>query len=302
MSNYYTCRDMGLSDAEVAALKQHAEARMPELKALVSGYSCHSERIQGALAKLAKEGNLQADQVFEYQAIFSINERSVESFKPILPRAEKDKEHDFFTYHPSFGCVGHSVVSSTHPSHVGTPTMSGYETTLRFYYASFGSRFTFDAEPSLSEERTIVETALSSEQFASLLRNQAAGSPCALGRSAHLLMDTPPRMVNTDTIAKEVKLKAMEIGKPLIDACDELKAFLSVTPKISTRAEYAELKGKVDQVRSVLVSIVQPMKALLSETAGLVAESATRQMLAELAEPLKALGMDTSSVMRLLEH
>ncbi len=302
MSNYYSCRDIGLSAAEIAALKQHAEDRLPEVKALVSGYNLHAERIQGALNGLAKEGKVDTHRIPELLAIYSITERRVEAFSPLSVRIETDEEHGYFTHHPSFGCVGHSVVSSTHPSHVGTPTMSGYETTLRFFHASFGTSFSFDSEPRLAEERAIVETALSSEQFASLMRNHAAGSPCALGRSAQLLMDTPPRMVSTDTIADEVKQKALAIGQPLVDACSELQDFLKDAAKISTKAEYEQLKQKVDRVREVLVSIVEPMKALLSETAGLVAESATRQMLSELAEPLKALGMDTTSIMRLLEH
>jgi hypothetical protein len=302
MSNYYTCRDAGLDDAEIAALKAHAETRMADVKVYVDGYSLHPERIEGELNKRQKAGDLTSDQVYELMAIYSAHRLSAEVFKPLAARFEKDEQHGFFTHHPSFGCVSHSVVSSTHPNHVGTPTMSGYETTLRFWEASFGTSFSFDAEPRLSEDRVIVETALSSEQFASLLRNQAAGSPCALGRSAHLLMDMPPRMVGTDTIAQDVKAKAMLIGKPLIDACVALQDYLTTTQKISTKAEYGELQDKVDQVRLEMSRIVAPMKELLSETAGLVAESAMRQMLSELTEPLKALRMDAGDVMRLLEH
>jgi hypothetical protein len=302
MSNYYTCRDAGLDDAEIEALKAHAEARMSDVKSYVDGYSLNPERIEGELVKRQKAGDLTNAQVYELMAIYTVHRLSAEVFKPLAPRFEKDEQHDFFTYHPSFGCVSHSVVSSTHPNHVGTPTMSGYETTLRFWEASFGKSFTFDAEPRLSEERTIVETSLSSEQFASLLRNQAAGSPCALGRSAHLLMDMPPRMVGSETIAQEVKEKAMLIGKPLIEACMALQDYLTKAQKISTKAEYAELQAKVDQVRQEMSRIVVPMKELLSETAGLVAESAMRQMLSELTEPLKALRMDTGDVLRLLEH
>lgn len=299
MSGYFNYRDVGLTEEEAQALLNQVEAGLEHATDLIGKYSMTSERAAPALVKLRNEGKITAQEFVELKAIVDLQEYGLSSFEPLFSREKKNASDEFFVQHPSFGCASHSMMSSTHPSFVGSPSMSGSIVALRFNYATLETGIHSRDEARLSESRAIVEVELAEEQFAGLIRSLNSGSPCALGRHELLILDMPPPMVATVSIAASVKKKALAIGKPLTDACTDLFQHLHSDRKISSKADYAELKAKVDNIKVIMGEITEPLNELLAETAGLMATASTKQLLAEILEPLKALGMNPEDVLRL---
>jgi hypothetical protein len=299
VNSYFNYRDIGLTSEEAQALLTQVTPLVEKATDLVGKYAMTSERAVTSLSNLKRQGEITATEFLELKAAIQLMNASALSFAPLNKPDMKDKSGEFFTAHPSFGCASHSILSSTHPSFVGSPSMSSSIVALRFYEATLTTGPHSRDEARLSEGRAIVEVELAEEQFSGLMRSLSAGSPCALGRYDLLLLDMPPRMIATVSIAASVKEKALAIGKPLTDACADLREHLSSDRKISSKAEYAELKAKVDNIKTIMGDITEPLNELLAETAGLMAAASTKQMLAEIFEPLKALGMNPEDVLRL---
>ena len=300
---YFSHREIGLSEAEAQALIEHASLRNDDLKAMdFSAYDLkEGDRFEASLRKLVSTGKITIQKAHEFSAIRDIAKTRLAAFLPIADTCKKEEKYGFFTDHPSFGCVSHHVISTTPPTFVGTPTMDHTMIGLKFSQAHFGFGMIGREEPRLSESFALVEINLAAEQFAGLMRDRESSSPCALSRNTEILFDKPPRLIATVSIASSAKSRAMEIGKPLIDACKSLREFLESDQKISTKADYAALDQRIEAVKQAMETIREPMQQLLAETAGLMADASSRQMLADIAEPLKALGMD-ASIMKLLTH
>lgn len=299
--SYFSMQSFGLTEVEAQALVEAAKARAEEVVAIVGSYSIKcSERTKEALDKAKNEGKIEEAQIGELVAIRNISLMSPEHIVSKGFTPSFNHEHGFFTEHESFACLTHSLPTSTHPSFVGTPTMDSSMVNIGFSRAELGFGTHDDYTARLREGRKLTEIDLSTDQFAGLMRDSSAGSPCAIGREGGLLIDQPPRMVSTVNIASQVKREALMIVKPVVDATNELIAFASRPEKISTKADYAELEQLAKNVQIAMDTVRKPLRDLLANTAGMMAESSTKQLLLEITEPLKRLGMSQGEVLSLM--
>ncbi len=292
-----------LTEAEAKALIDHATSRYDELSALIphSTYALkESERFEEALGKQVAEGKMADSQVDEYLGIHNLYKMSPRSLMPFKKEKVKNQEYGYFIEHPSFCAMSHQSISSNYPAFVGTPSLDNKVVGLEFSHGRL-SQSRHEDETYLSDAESLLHIGLSSEQFAMLIRDRKSSSPCAINRSEFSSVDTPPRLLASVSIAKEVKAKAMKIGKPLTDASLRLQAFMSSDKKISSKADYAEFEQHVQAIKDAMELIREPMNELLAETAGLMAHASSKQLLADIAEPLKALGMD-ESILKLISH
>lgn len=299
----FEIRNLGLTLEEAQALQAVAEARFGEVEQHLSEYDLkESDRTLKKLVEKQEKDLISQAAVYELLALRNIKARKPEHMVPMVFDAKLSENGSYFSRHESFGCMTHVVSHGNSLSFVGTPAQDGSQVTLRFHSAELEmSGSDGNKEPHMRSGRSLYEFALSADQFSSLMRERKASSACAIGRDGVSLMDRPPRMVATATIAKEVGAKAKEIVKPLIDAAATLRAFVKSDKKISTKADYAELERLAANVEEAMDLVRTPLRNLLAETAGMMAESSTKQLMAEIAEPLKELGMDAGDVKRLMQ-
>ncbi|MEG0869650.1 MAG: hypothetical protein RSG77_21795, partial [Hafnia sp.] len=192
----FSMRQLGLSPDEAKALIACAHDRRKDVQSRVSEYDLQEEsRTLKTLKKAESEGKVLPHQVFELLAVRNLMGASVERFLPLKFEAKYETEHGYFTEHESFGCMSHSCPTSTHPTFVGTPTLDSTMVCLRFHRASLKSTRQSTNEPTLGDTSTMYEFDLSADQFAGLMRDSNAGSPCAIGRQYLVSLDMPPRMV-----------------------------------------------------------------------------------------------------------
>lgn len=305
MSHYFSIRDLGLTLEEAQALRDCAIERQPEVLKLIGEYAIsEEERTMKALRSAADANKIPHEKVGELLAIrnFSRDKLTAKHMTPLIFEAKFNSEHGVFTEHESFGCMSNHSSTSTHPTFVGTPTLDSSMVNLRFHRAQLSCDRFAREEPSMDSTRALGEFDLSADQFAGLMRERNSGSPCAIGRDGLKLLDAPPRMISSVTIAAETKLKAKAIVAPLMQACKTMREHLAGAAKISTKADYALLIQHAQNVQEAMDLVRPPLRALLAETAGLLAESSTKQLMSEIAEPLKALGMDATEVLRLMNH
>lgn len=299
----FEIRNLGLTLEEAQALKAVAEARFGEVGEHLSEYDTQeSERTLNKLVEKQQKNLISQEAVYELLALRDLKASKPEHMVPKVFEAKLSGEGGHFTHHESFGCMTHSVSHGNSLSFVGTPAQDGSQVILRFHTAQLEmpGRDGYK-ELHMRSSRSLHELALSADQFSGLMRERKASSACAIGRDGSSMMDRPPRMVATATIANEVGVKAKQIVMPLIDAAATLRAFVKSDKKISTKADYAELERLASNVQEAMDLVRAPLRNLLAETAGMMAESSTKQLMAEIAEPLKQLGMDAGDVKRLMQ-
>jgi hypothetical protein len=287
--------DLGLNEAEAQALIDLASIDMPRVTSLVGSYAIDEVgRTQTRLRELAKKNEISVVEADRLSMVRRLSEVSPASFA--RRKFKAGMEEGYFTTHESFGYIHRTQFSSNGATFVGSPSLSTSGVSMKLGRASFKVSESSRQEPQLSDSRQLLTFDLASEQFASLLRNAHSSSPCYLTRVHGESTDQPPRMLTSINIAKTARDEAMTIGAPLVAACDALQAYLSGDHKISKKDDYAELVRLGTAVQDAMDAIVEPMRDLLMRTAGLMAESSSKQLIAEIEAPLKALGMDSSEL------
>ncbi|MDU8350745.1 hypothetical protein RYA05_02435 [Pseudomonas syringae pv. actinidiae] len=293
----FTLNSLGLDADEAVALAAAGQEAFASIGGGVfSDYDLkHDEYVTKALKKALSVGKLDADQASVLGAAVSVRNVTPNRFVPIPVPSKIDQ--GIFTHHESFACVSQNSTSTSHPTFVGTPSLDHSMVGLEFSRASLSFGDMTPSETRLSEGATLVKLYLSSEQFSAVLRDRHSQSPCALSRIETESLDTPPRLISTVSLVEEARNAALEIGKPLIDSARALQEHLASTPKISTKAEYAALQLKIEDVCKAMIEIRPPMQAMLRSFAGEVANAAVKQLIADIAEPLKVLGMSPQELL-----
>jgi hypothetical protein len=286
---------LNLSQEEAEALIEVSEGRYKDLVALIGQYSAdEQDRTINKLKELRVKQEITGIEGVELAVVQLMHGATPSSFRALAFNAKL--ADGYFKAHESFGCVSRTDQTSSHPSFVGTPTLESNGISMKFSRAEFASDEFYKKEPVLDERRRLIEVVLSRGQFAGLIRDKRASSPCKLSMVFGESLDTPPRMVSSVSIAKEARAEASVIGAPLMTACANLQAFLDSSPKISTKAQYAELVSLAGSIQFAIEGIIEPMRSLLKRTAGLLADSSAKQLMVDIAEPLKALGMDSTEL------
>lgn len=216
-------------------------------------------------------------------------------YEPTMPAVQQ--KDGIYTQHESFACVSQTMTSTNNPCFVGTPSMDGTMVALEFSRAKMDFSDMQSQETRLYEGAALLRLYLSADQFATLLRDRRSESPCGLSRLEGTYLDNPPRMISSVSLVAQAKRDAMVIGEPLITAAKELQQYLDLGEKVSTKADYAALRVKVEAVCEAMLAIRPPMQALLKGFAGDVAEAAVKQLIADIQEPLKALGMTPAQML-----
>ena len=299
----FSIRNIGLNQEEAEALFAAAMDRYDEVKAAFSEYERGDEgRCATAAGRLVRAGEIGLDDAMDLVMLYQLTASHPKAFLPLDIQPKIDDRFGFFTRHESFACMSNHTVSSTKPVVVGTPTLDTNVVNLRFHRAELNyDASKGDMTPSLRDYRRMGEINLSACQFAQLLRNREAGSPCAIGRTELDIMDRPPRLVQTVVIAKQVREEALDIVRPLTVATRDLRNYLLSDEKISTKADHAKVKELADAVAQAMNDVRAPLRELLARTAGLMAEASIQQVIAEIQEPLFRLGMDGVEVGRLMK-
>lgn len=293
----FTLNSLGLDADEAGALAVAGQDAFASIGGgIFSDYDLkHEEYVSKALKKAVSTGKLDAEQVSILGAAVCVRGLTPNRFLPLPVPSQTDG--GIFTHHESFACVSQNSTSTTHPTFVGTPSLDHSMVGLEFNRASLVFSEHRSSEPYLSEGAALIKLYLSSEQFGAVLRDRHSESPCALSRIEGESVGIPPRLINTVSLVAEASNAALEIGKPLIDSARALQDYLSTNSKISTKAEYAALQVKIEDVCKAMIEIRPPMQAMLSSFAGEVANAAVKQLIADIAEPLKALGMSPQELL-----
>ncbi|MEG0868860.1 MAG: hypothetical protein RSD49_06760 [Hafnia sp.] len=296
MSEITLVRSIGLSEAEAALLIASAVSVMPQVREHLSAHQLREpEYAEKALREKASKGEISEQQQAEYYAALTLCQYQPESFVPLV--LGEVAYGDSYTEHPSFGSVDRNLFTSTNPRVFGSPYTGHNLTGLRFLrgIVSIGNKESKSA-PFLREGMTLCEVHMSIDQFAGLLRDRRSHSPCALEFLNFSTLDVPPRMLSSFDTVDTVAERMRQICQPVYVALDAMRNYLMSGERISSKADYAELVSRAELIGQALRDAKAPIQALMQEAAGTSAEAATRQMIAEITEPVKALGMDADSL------
>lgn len=286
---------LNLTNEETQALMAAGEEAFPEFLSIVGKYDAEkSERTDEKLRVLVESGAIHENEASKLAAIRRLKYANPTSFKPaaFLPR----KNDGYFCEHESFGQVHRTHFQSNEPSFVGSPTLSHGGISIKFGHAEFKTSEMRKDEAALSETTSLISIDLSAEQFSGLLRNAHSSSPCRISSNGAGYLDKPPRMLTSINIANTARAEANAIGADLLAACDELQKYMSGDHKISKKDDISHMVQLAESVQVAMDEMVKPMSDMLLRTAGLMAESSSKQLISEITEPLKALGMNGSDL------
>lgn len=293
-------RALGLSEEEAVLLIGAANHAMEEVRVHITPHQMRDkEYADKALTEKVNGGVIDAAEKAELFSAFMLHKLDGDSFSR-RPLGEKIVAHDdSFAQHPSFGSIDRSMFTTSAPRVFGSPNTSRSMTGLRFHrgVVEVDDKMLAGREPYLREGMTLFELHLSLDQFSGLLRDRHSNSPCALEYWNYRYLDVPPRMLSTFDSVEGVEKRAGTVCKPVLDAIKSMGDYLSEKAKISTQADYAQLHELAQGIQKALIEARDPMRQVLKDAAGTSAEAATRQLIANIAEPLKALGMDADSLL-----
>jgi hypothetical protein len=291
-------QDLGLDPEEAEALMGAAQSQSVELFGVVAESETSLDRITTVLGNRVKDKTITPADFERLRMVWRLKDASVSNFarKPF----EGQKQDGYFSTHESFGEVHRSEFSSNDAVFVGNPSQRAGGVSMKFSRGELKLNERRRDEAHVRSLSNLVILDLAPEQFALLLRNANSSSPCRLSHLGSEYLDAPPRLINAVGVAAQAREEAMQLGVPLQKACDDLRAYLQGEAKISKKSDFAELVALGEAVRKAMDDVVEPMRALLMRTAGLMADSASKQLIEEIAEPLQLLGMDPQSLMKAL--
>jgi hypothetical protein len=293
-------RVLGLTEDEANLLIGAANDAMATVRTHITPHQMRdAEYADKALTEKVNGGVIEAAEKAELFSAFMLHNRDWGNFSPRTLDERVVPGGDSFVEHPSFGSIDRSMFTTNAPRVFGSPNTSRSMTGLRFHrgIVEVSDKMLSAREPYLREGMTLLELHLSLDQFSGLLRDRHSNSPCALEHWNYRYLDVPPRMLSTFDSVEGVEKRSMAVCKPVIDAIRSMGVYLSEKAKISTQADYAELQVLARAIQDALIQAREPMQQVLKDAAGTSAEAATRQLIANIAEPLKALGMDADSLL-----
>lgn len=284
-------RSLNLSKEDRQALCHAAAQRQPMITSIVG--SRWENDHQGNASRLNRShilnqvGHDKALELLTANALLNIQEAGWEIPEDTV---ERDEETQAFTSHPSFAGVYHSKPSGNHIDVVGSVGMDNTVDSLKFKRVNLDNAFR-DYQVDIQEMSILLEINLTMDQMALLTRQTSGESPCAIRQLGRDLVDSPPALHKTTTREDEVRERTMELGRPLLECAKALEVFLTNTPKISTKDDYAQLQGHVQAMRDAIDALKEPMKLLMADVAGEVERATMRQLVAEMVGPAAALGV-----------
>lgn len=291
-------RAIGLSADEARLLIEATQAVMPLAREYLSDRQLRDEEAAyKALQDKVHGGLITRDQMNEIFAATKLSTLDCDSFAPSSFREAVREDSGVFSEHPSFGSVSRCAGTSNNPRVFGTPNTSRSVVSIQFNRAQVTRLNVGETlgEPYLRDGAMMFELELSTDQFAHLLRDRHSMSPCAISHIGCRYYDVPPRMLASFDSATEIVDQVQVICMPIYAALGALKTFMK-REKISTKADYSELVQLSANVQTALLEAREPIRSALRSASSAAASAATKQLMVDIADSAKALGMDINKV------